>query len=438
MSDTQSPPWRAPSAARARVLNCPSCGGSVTVRANGISITAVCSSCGSTLDVSNPDVRLIEEVRRRTHEPPIAIGMRGLLLGTLWEVAGYQSRSDAANGWSWDEYLLFNPYRGFRFLVQDDDDWVLYCMLRQDVPDPAQGFEGRRYTQRSTGIARTTYVLGEFYWRARVSDEVSVAEYIDSPWLLSREQNGGEIIWSRGIQLDGETVGTAFGPRSDFVSGTAAKAASRSEHGRAVVWVGVVAIALLLLLHMIPFGTSRSAVVFGQTFHTTSADEGRTLTTEAFTVPATGGNLRITAQAPVFNNWIELGVSLVGPDDITFNATPSIEYYYGQDSDGSWSEGSQSTSVTFRSVPGGDYRLLIEPYAGAYRANPENPNAWKPNTPVDFTVTVTRHVPSWGNFWIALLLLIPYPIFRYFFPSTPPAPKPDASPWPASTWKPPP
>jgi hypothetical protein len=177
-------------------------------------------------------------------------------------------------------------------------------------------------------------------------------------------------------------------------------------------------------------------VVFGRTFHTTSADEGRTLTTEAFTVPATGGNLRITAQAPVFNNWIELGVSLVGPDDITFNATPSIEYYYGQDSDGSWSEGSQSTSVTFRSVPGGDYRMLIEPYAGAYRVNPENPNAWKTNTPVDFTVIVTRHVPSWGNFWIALLLLIPYPLFRYFFPSAPPAPKPDVSPRPASTWKP--
>ena len=437
MSATQPLPSDAPSAAHARVLGCPSCGGSVTIRANGISIIAVCGSCGSTLDVSDPDVQMIEQARRRIRQPPIAIGMRGVLVGTMWEVAGYQSRADAANGWTWDEYLLFNPYRGFRFLVQDEDDWVFYCMLRQDVPDPTQGFEGRRYTQRSTGIARTTYVLGEFYWRARVGDEASVAEYIDSPWLLSREQNGDEIIWSRGIQLDGETVATAFGLQSDALPVATVKAASRTESARQVEWVGVIAITLLLLLHMIPFGRFRSDVVYWQTFHTTSANEGRTLTTEAFNIPGDAGNLRITAQAAVYNNWVELGVSLVGPDDITFNATPSIEYYYGQDSDGSWSEGSQSTSVTFRSVPGGEYRMLVEPYAGAYRVNPNNPNALKTNTPVDFTIIVTRHVPSWGNFWIALLLLIPYPLFRYFFPDSGPAPQHGVGPFPGPAWKPP-
>src|SRR5580692_8833296 len=106
-------PGRTPPAARARTLSCPSCGGSVTIRANGISITAICASCGSTLDVANPDVRLITQARQRTREPPIAIGMRGLLVGTLWEVTGFQCRTDPVQGWSWDEYLLFNPYRGF-------------------------------------------------------------------------------------------------------------------------------------------------------------------------------------------------------------------------------------------------------------------------------------------------------------------------------------
>ena len=163
MSETPISPGRAPSVARARTLSCPSCGGSVTIRANGISITAICASCGSTLDVANPDVRLITQARERTREPPIAIGTRGLLVGTLWEVAGFQSRTDTENDWSWGEYLLFNPYRGFRFLIRDDEDWTLYCMLRQDVPDPEAGFEGRRYESQGTGKARTTYVLGEFY-----------------------------------------------------------------------------------------------------------------------------------------------------------------------------------------------------------------------------------------------------------------------------------
>jgi hypothetical protein len=398
---------------RPRVLACPSCGGSVTIRANGISITAICAACGSTLDVANPDVRLIDEAQQRTREPPIPIGKRATLVGAEWEVVGFQSRTDTVNGWSWDEYLLFNPYRGFRFLAQDDEDWTLYCMLRQDVGDPEDGFDGRRFTLRSTGIARTEYVLGEFYWRARAGDEVAVSEWIDAPYVLSREQNGEEIIWSRGVQLPAAAIQTAFGLAAEIVPATSTdKALLRRTHTRGVKRVAAVALLVLLLAHMIGFGTSRSAVVFTQTFHTTTLDKGRTLTTDPFVIPGKGGNLRITARSPVLNNWVELGLALVGPGDITFNAAPSIEYYEGTDSDGVWTEGAQSASATFAAVPGGSYRLLIEPYAGAYTPNPARQTSPGGDDDVDFSVTVTRHVPSWGNFWVALLLLVAYPVYR--------------------------
>src|ERR1700729_3895588 len=106
-----------PAAAGTRVLTCPSCGGSVKIRASGISITAICGSCGSVLDVSNSDVRLLAEAQSRTREPPVPLGSRGTLVGALWEVVGYQNRSNTVEGWTWDEYLLFNPYLGFRFLA---------------------------------------------------------------------------------------------------------------------------------------------------------------------------------------------------------------------------------------------------------------------------------------------------------------------------------
>src|SRR5882724_2902313 len=112
--EATEPVTSGPMSGGVRVLNCPSCGGIVRIRANGISITVICGSCGSTLDVANPDVRLIAEAQARTREPPIPIGMRGTLAGATWEVVGFQSRSDVANGWSWGEYLLFNPYLGFR------------------------------------------------------------------------------------------------------------------------------------------------------------------------------------------------------------------------------------------------------------------------------------------------------------------------------------
>jgi hypothetical protein len=403
------------SPARTRVLACPSCGGSVTVRANGISITAICQSCGSTLDIANPDVRLIDEVRKRTHESPIPIGKRATLVGAEWEVVGFQTRSDPVNGWRWDEYLLFNPYLGFRFLAQDDEDWTLYCMLRQDVPDPEQGFEGHRYTLNSSSTARTDYVLGEFYWRVKVGDVASVSEYIDEPYLLSREQNNEEIIWSRGLQLSADTVRTAFGLSAEIVPSTSVdKVELRRARYRGVKWVALLSLLALVIAHSVTFGTSRSLVVFNQYFHTTSADKGRTISTDDFVVPEKGGNLRITARSAVNNNWMEPDIALVGPGDVVFNATPSIEYYTGTDSDGDWSEGAQYAEVTFASVPGGTYRLLIEPYAGAYATNPSRP-AWAPSRDsVDFSITVTRHVPSGWNFFFALLLLVPYPIYRFF------------------------
>ena len=40
-----------------------------------------------------------------------------------------------------------------------------------------------------------------------------------------------------------------------------------------------------------------------------------------------------------------------------------VSYYYGYDSDGSWSEGSSENSVTVPSVPPGNYYLRVEPRA---------------------------------------------------------------------------
>src|SRR3978361_771183 len=54
----------APAAPAVRALTCPSCGGTVTLRAAGYTVTVACEYCGSILDVTNPEVRLITEDRQ--------------------------------------------------------------------------------------------------------------------------------------------------------------------------------------------------------------------------------------------------------------------------------------------------------------------------------------------------------------------------------------
>lgn len=403
---------------RTRAVTCPSCGGSVAVRANGISISVVCGSCGSTLDVANPDVRLITAANAPQRQPAIPLGKRGVLAGIEWEVVGYQNRGDVVEGWTWDEYLLFNPYHGFTFLARDDESWTLYRLLREDVGDPESGFEGRRYAQTSASTVRTHSVLGEFYWRAKAGDQASVVEYVNGSDLLSREQTNDEIIWSRGLRLPRAMVEAAFGslPKSTGDEAPADETtADVTDWSSLVQIIGLISVIVVLLAYVIPFGSSPGAIVFDQTFHTTALDRGKTLTSEPFEIPGSGGNVRITVRAPVDNDWAELDMTLVAADDTAYSAISTIEYWHGYDSDGAWTEGSLSDSEKLTGVKGGTYRLLVEPYAGAFDADrPSAALSVVPARYIDFQVTIIRHARSLANLLVALLLLIPYPAWRFY------------------------
>lgn len=399
-----APAPRASRPARPRTLSCPNCGGSIQVRAAGLSISAACASCGSVVDVANEDLRIIGEAQQRTRQPELAIGARGELAGVTWEVVGYQVRSNPAEGWSWEEYLLFSPYYGFRFLSHDDEGWTLYCMLRGDVPDPESGpGDGRRYEALRTGTAHTDYVLGEFYWRVRVGDTVTTKEYASPPYVLSREEGGQEIVWSRGIGVPDAAVRRAFlgGPHGAAAGKDAQPAASLAAR-RARTWgvlaTAAAAVLLLVVLHAVPFGRHRAETVFTQSFQASAANRGQAVATEPFTIPDAGGNLRILVQSPIRDGRLLLSLSLAGGDQArTFDAAGSIENYASVR--GGPAGALHGTSAFFASVPGGEYRLLVE--ATALAASEDQG--------IPFTVTVQRHVPAGDFFWLGLAALLAYP-----------------------------
>ena len=396
-----------------RVLSCPKCGGIVTLRAAGSSVSAVCTSCGSMLDVADQGLRVIAAAQAGTRTPVIAIGTRAELVGAEWEVVGYQERSDPGPGWRWNEYLLFSPYEGFRFLVHDEDDWTLYALLRQDVPDPALGVgDGRAYRHLRTGQARTDYVMGEFYWRVRAGDAVEVQEFEAPPFLLSREQAADEVTWSRGVQLPAATVRAAFGLAAAAIPATALDRLARRRAGTRLTWLSFAAAVLALLASSsISFDRFHATTVFHETMTAYPADRGHPIVSDPFEVPASGGNLAIEARTPVRNSWVQLGWSLV--DQATqrsFDAVSTVEQYDGVDSDGAWAEGGESAEVVFPRVPGGTYRLLVDVDAMVFQPQPAA-DAASPVVEVD--VSLVRHVPGSLNFWLAILLLLPYPLFRW-------------------------
>ena len=103
-------------AAGSDALNCPACGAALELQAAGQTMRALCGHCGSLLDTSHPQLQCIEQTIAAQPTLIIPIGQRGRFDGVDYACIGFVRRKDA-EGYSWQEYLLFNPFAGFRWLV---------------------------------------------------------------------------------------------------------------------------------------------------------------------------------------------------------------------------------------------------------------------------------------------------------------------------------
>lgn len=391
---------------RARSLSCPQCGSPVTIRASGLSVTAICGACGAVLDVANDAVRQIADAQARTRQPAIPIGTRGTLGGTEWDVVGYQLRSSGAGSWQWEEYLLFNPYRGFRFLGQDHGHWTLYGMLRRDVADPlADGGDGLRYTPGDTVQARTDYVLGEFYWRVRAGDTVENREFVHPPFVLSQERADEEVTWSRGRYLEPGLVQAAF--KLGSMPQRTGRAAHQVDPKRRRLWpVAVGSLIALILLNQMPAGQGLNTLVFQQSFTITDQDQDRSLPAIPLSIPYAGGNLQIEASAQPQAGALRLDVALV--PQAGFQRKDAV-FTLGSLA----GDGLAKQTALFSSIAGGDATLLINPHSSAFPdpAIPDSTPESVPATSVSFVVTVRRHVPDPVSFLLAAIAILCWPAF---------------------------
>ncbi len=207
-----------PPVVKAKTLQCPGCGGPVELRGFGHTLSVVCPQCHAVLDVSSPLVQILQRAQEAQEraQPKIPLGTRGQIENVTWEAIGFQVRQIVVDdvAYSWDEYLLFNPYYGFRYLSEYDGHWNFIRTLPL-VPETGPGLRrlrvgGVTYRHFQRSNATTIFVLGEFPWRAHRGETAVVDDYIAPPKMISGERMDGEVVWSLGDYWTGDQIWKAF------------------------------------------------------------------------------------------------------------------------------------------------------------------------------------------------------------------------------------
>ena len=396
----------------ASALACPGCGAPLNISAPGHTLSVVCANCKSILDAKDPNLQVLEKFEaKQMIQPAIPLGTRGKLHGEDYEVIGFQVRMTDVEGLpdSWAEYLLFSPYKGFRYLTEYNGHWndvktIAANPERMRVGrKPGALLMGHTYVLFDTELATTTYVLGEFPWRVHVGEKSGVKDFIAAPRMLSCEITEEETVWSLGEYMTGAEVwqtfhlpGQAPPARGIFANQPSPFAGQASSMWRVCLNLLSITILLAIVVYLMAGQTSLFQHQYGFAGH--SGGEA-SFVTDTFEVTGHPSNVEVSIRTDLENNWAYFNLALI--NEATghgYDFGREVSYYSGRDSDGAWSEGGRNTSAIVPVEPG-KYYLRVEPEMD------------KNASSMLYTLEIKRSVPSAGLFFLAAGILLIPPIF---------------------------
>jgi hypothetical protein len=414
-------------------LSCPQCAGPLDLRAPGITERVTCPNCGSLLDVNQGRLEFLKALNPPRVKPIIPLGAVGQFNGDKLMTIGFMQRSVEYEGkrYYWEEYLLYNPQTGFRWLVRSDDNWSFVEPLPPGAvtsggrTERVAHYNGRRFKLYQDATARVELVVGEFYWKVSTGELVRASDFIHPPQMLSREVSSGsvadeavegasrkkkrkggpspvtsgEINWSLGTYLKHRDVEKAFGitglPRTSKIAPN-----QPFPHKKIYKYWGLLFAATLVVGFLIN-GLGARQKVFEATYQLEplkNLEDSQVRFSDPFELKDRQ-NIRITARSNVDNTWLEVVGDLINEEtNESQGFSLPVEYYHGVDDGESWSEGDQSPSVHLSALPAGRYSLGLEA-------------RWeKWQQPATVTIKVEQGVPRVLHLILALVALSIFPL----------------------------
>lgn len=449
-------------------LSCPKCGGPLELRAPDRSECVTCPNCGSLLDINQGHLRYLTTLEPKGWGMTIPLGASAEFEGRPLTVIGCMVRSVEFDGvrYYWQEYLLYNPAVGFRWLVESDGHWsyVKSVPPGEVTENGGARYGGRRFKMYQDATARAEYVQGEFYWKVTVGELARATDYVNAPQMLSKEISisaGGkksaieaqEVNWSLGEYVPLKEIERKFNVNLNSPSTVAPN--QPFKHKKVYgYWAALLALALVVGFFMMV--TASRKTVFTQVYMLQPPPRGATATTApAFALPtprpgasatelaeyarlkaaqasATAQsatqpeadaentqvifagpvelkgreNIRITGAANVQNNWVYVAGDLIDESTgLVQQFDLPLESYNGVEDGEAWSEGASEQSTYVPALPAGRYMMRLE-------AQWEK---WNQTTPPQFTIRIEQGVPRIVNIVLVLVALSIIPLLVLFW-----------------------
>ena len=228
--------------------------------------------------------------------------------------------------------------------------------------------------------------------------------------VLSAEETADEVVWSQGEYVPGKQIWEAFRLKGDPPAPVGIYANQPSPYGgkAASAWSVFFKLVLALIVVAVITGLMhRREQVFSQHYSfTTQARGENSFVTPLFDIKGRTGNVEVKIDTDLSNEWAFFSLALINDETgDAWDFGKEVSYYFGRDSDGSWTEGASSGSVTVGGIPPGRYYLRVEPEMEENSGS----SVFKP-VAMNYSITVTRGAVGYGWFVLVFFLLLIPPI----------------------------
>lgn len=349
-------------------IQCVVCGAGFTTPGQEEVVTAVCTSCGTQLELSETGLKAIGQ-NPRNWTFPFAVGNKGKLEGETYEIVGRLVHDE---GWGEHtrEYLLWSRKGGYRWLEEYEGNYVLMrptqvgpskAIIDTSWPRSKVDVGGQEWTCYERGETSLAFVDGALPWLAKIGDRSKYVDFIAPPRMYSVEIGEAELERFVGEHVDSEEVYASFGKSDKHVPPLTVGPATPyylTPALKAAMWVGW--LFVLLNAGALAATLGGGSVLLDETLSKDEVAMGE-WTSPAFGVPEGANVLGLKVTTTLDNGWLALDTELLtgegDAEEVVGVASAEVAYYHGYEGGESWSEGSRKKRKLFKAPPGGQYRI---------------------------------------------------------------------------------